>query len=448
MFRSALLILVSLTLSACGSAYISQDVVASEDGSVQIVPLTQSTAQAANSSPYRPKQIPASFYQVTETPGGIRGNGEPPEPAFNEQQRPSELELRAPPHLSQMPYRIGVGDVVLLATKSAKDSVAELSGLLAAQNSRQGYTVQDDGAIAVPDVGRISIAGLTLEQAEAAVFQALIEQSINPSFSLEISKFNSQRVSIGGAVAKPTIIPISLTGLRLDEALSAAGGISTPDREFVLIRLYREGNLYQIPFSEYLRRAEMQKVLLTAGDSIFVDTEFELAKAEGYFAEQIALSNLRRSVRMQALSELQTQVGLRRAALNEKRDNFLTRVKLDSVDRDYVYLTGEVNKPGRFDIPFGRSATLADALYSEGGFNIKTGDPSEIYVLRGTKQSDAVTAYHLDARNVANLIIATQFSMRPNDVIFVAEQPITRWNRVVQQIVPSLITSGVVAATR
>jgi polysaccharide export outer membrane protein len=35
--------------------------------------------------------------------------------------------------------------------------------------------------------------------------------------------------------------------------------------------------------------------------------------------------------------------------------------------------------------------------------------------------------------------------MRSNDIVFIAEQPVTRWNRVVQQIVPSLITAGATA---
>ncbi|MEE3317405.1 MAG: hypothetical protein VX202_06545, partial [Pseudomonadota bacterium] len=30
-----------------------------------------------------------------------------------------------------------------------------------------------------------------------------------------------------------------------------------------------------------------------------------------------------------------------------------------------------------------------------------------------------------------------------NDVIFVAEQPVTRWGRVIDQITPSLIVAGV-----
>ena len=76
----------------------------------------------------------------------------------------------------------------------------------------------------------------------------------------------------------------------------------------------------------------------------------------------------------------------------------------------------------------------------------QSGNPAQIYILRADGQG-AVTAWQLDARNIANLVVATQVVMQPNDIVFIAEQPVTRWNRVVQQIVPSLITSGAGLAT-
>ena len=114
----------------------------------------------------------------------------------------------------------------------------------------------------------------------------------------------------------------------------------------------------------------------------------------------------------------------------------------DAIARDYAYLTGEVSQPGRFTLPFGRTASLADALYSHGGFDTQTGNPTQIYVLRGSPDtSEAVTAFNLNAKSAAELILATRMELRPNDVIFVAEQPVTRWNRVITQITPSLLTS-------
>ncbi|WP_375174414.1 polysaccharide biosynthesis/export family protein [Pseudooceanicola sp.] len=435
-----------LALSGCGVAYVSPKVVDNE--TVTIVEMTPDTIRAANASDYRPKDLPAVFYSQAGGPSAGRGVGALPQPSVAPQQRPEALAFREPPQVPMRPYEIGVGDVLLLATRGNSTTVEELSGLLAAQNRRQGYTVQDDGAIAIPEVGRVMVAGKTLEEAETMLFQRLVENQIDPAFSVEIAEFNSQRVAIGGAVAQPTIVPITLTELTLDQALSAAGGIASKDLDYASIRIYRDGALYQIPLTTYLAQPKLQKKRLAAGDSVFVDTEYELDRARAYFEEQIQLAQYRQSARTQALAELQAEMDIRRQALQEQRDNFNNRIELDGVDRDYVYLTGEVTTPSRYPMPFERQSSLADALYSSGGFSSSTANPSQIYVLRGSDDPAAfgtVTAYRLDARNAVNLTLATRFEMRPNDVVFVAEQPITRWNRVVQQIVPSLLTSGATA---
>lgn len=434
-----------LFVTGCGAAYISSKV-SDADDKVRILRLTPESVLAANRSSYYPKDLPAVFFANAGGPQGVRGVGVTPPPSLERPRKPGSLAMRVPPQVPAQPYKIGVGDVLLLATRGSSSTVEQLSGLLAAQNRRQGYTVQDDGAIAIPEVGRVMVGGKTLEEAETALFHKLVENQIDPSFSVEIAEFNSKRVSIGGAVSKPTVVPITLTTLTLDQALSAAGGISTRDLDYATIRIYRDGSLYQIPLQEYLRRPELQKLRLDANDSLFIDTEYELDRAQAYFNEQIKLANYRQNARIQALNELQAEVNLRREALNEERQNFQTRIDLDGVDRDYVYLTGEVTTPSRFTMPFGRKATLADALYDKGGFSSNTANPSQIYVLRSSPdpaEFGAVTAWHLNARNAANFTLATRMELRPNDVIFIAEQPITRWNRVVQQIVPSLITSGV-----
>jgi len=449
MFKRLIAIAGLAALSSCGVAYISPKVTDADD-KVRIIKLDGQSVLAANRSTYSPQELPAVFFQSAGGPSAGRGAGAVPSPTVERQSPPETLALRVPNDPPRMPYDIGVGDVLLLATRSSGGTVEELSGLLAAQNRRQGYTVQDDGAIAIPDVGRVAVVGLTLEEAEATLFQRLLEKQIDPTFSLEIAEFNSKRVTVGGAVGNPTIAPITLTALTLDQALAAAGGIQTPDLDYVSIRIYRDGALYQIPLAEYLRRGDLQKTRLVAGDSVFVDTEYQLDRAQDYFAEQITLSQFRQQSRILALNELKTEVDLRRAALGDVRTNYQARLELDAVGRDYAYLSGEVNRPGRFTLPFGRKATLADALYSEGGFSTEKANPGQIYILRGStdpREFGAVTAWHLDARNAANLILATRMELRPNDIVFVAEQPVTRWNRVVSQITPSLFT-GVANAVK
>ncbi|WP_417718665.1 polysaccharide biosynthesis/export family protein [Salipiger sp.] len=450
LIRTLLAALTLVAATGCGAIYHSPSVNPLKDGDtkVRVVKLTPESVLVANRSTYRPKQLPAVFFQTAGMGSGLRGAGATPSPVFDQTFKPNALESRIPPAVPQGPYRIGVGDVVLLATPQVGSTVEQLTGLLAASNSRQGYTVQDDGSIAIPNVGRVQVSGMTLEEAEDRLFQRLVENQIDPTFSLEIAEFNSKKVSIGGAVARPAVAPVTLTPLYLDEALAAAGGITVEDQDYASIRIYRDGTLYQIPLKDFYSSRSLPKIQLVDGDSVFVDTEYELDLAQAYFEEQIRISEFRQTARIAALNELNSEVNIRRGALSEERDNYMTRLELDSVDRDYVYLAGEVKAQARYPLPFGKTATLADALYSNGGVLTQTGDVREIYVLRGSadpREFSAVTALQLDGRDASNFMLATRLELRPNDVIFVAEQPVTRWGRVIQQITPSLITTTAAA---
>ncbi|MFL4472277.1 polysaccharide biosynthesis/export family protein [Tateyamaria armeniaca] len=336
-----------------------------------------------------------------------------------------------------------------MSTPSTGSTVEELSGLLAAQNARQGYTVQDDGSINIPNVGRVRIAGLTIESAEDVLFQRLVENQFDPTFSLEIAEFNSRKVSIGGAVGNPAVVPIGLTPLFLGDALAAAGSVTVQDQDFASVRIYRDGTLYQIPLTTLYSRADLLRTRLTDGDAVFVDTEYELDQAQSYFEQQIALVGARQQARSAALNELQAEVSIRRGQLDEARTNFQLRRELGADNRDYVYLTGEVGLQSRYALPYERRAKLADALFQDArGITVILGDISQIYVLRASqdpREFGAVTAWHLDARNAANYALMTNFELRPDDVIFIAQQPITRWNRAISQVVPSLLNTARIA---
>jgi polysaccharide biosynthesis/export protein len=443
-----------LVLAGCSTIYRSPNVVAGVNDStnVRVVAITAETVSQANRSPYTPKTLPAIFSLTAGSGAGRvpRGVGALPEAPSTQEGQPGNLALKVPPAVNPGPYKIGVGDVVVLATPAANNTVEQLSGLLAAQNSRQGYTVQDDGSVNIPNVGRVMIAGMTVDEAEAELFQRLVENQIDPTFSLEMSEFNSRRVSIGGAVGKPTVLPITLTPLFLDEALAAAGGVGVADIDYASVRIYRDGTLYQIPLNDLYSNAGLQRTRLVEGDSIFVDTDYKLDRAEAYFRQQIALTNTRLLGRERALNELAVEIRLRRSDLVEARENFDTRLELGAVNQDYVYLFGEVGQQSRFVLPFERQATLADALFDgAAGIAKETGDVSQVYVLRASsdpREFGAVTAWHLNARNAANIVLATRFQLRPNDIVFIAENPVTKWGRTIQQITPSLITTAAAVA--
>ena len=443
---AALLLGLTTGLAGCGITYVSPTVSGQASGvDVRVVPLTRETVLLANRAPYAPRSLPDYFRQGAGF-GDLRGAGALPSPPVLPDLRPGQLDFRPPPPARNGAYRIGQGDVIRLATRGTTTSgLTDLGVEQDTGSVLQQYTVRDDGTIGVPTIGTVEIAGMTIDEAEARLFQRFIEAGLDPSFSAEIAEYRAARIAVGGEVGSPVVIPVTLNIPTLDEALIAAGGIQVATPEYAAIRLYREGTLYQIPLAVYAQRADLRSAILQAGDSVFVDSTYDLDRALAYFQQQIELSGLRRSARTTALAELSSEIALRRAALSEQRELFGARSELGAEARDYVYLAGEVAQQSRFTLPYEQQATLADVLYGSGGFDVTTGNPAQIYILRASDnpaEFGAVTAWHLNAANAANLTLAADIQMRPDDIVFIEEQPITRWNRALQQFFPTLINAA------
>ena len=97
-------------------------------------------------------------------------------------------------------------------------------------------------------------------------------------------------------------------------------------------------------------------------------------------------------------------------------------------------ITNDPTFPKIFKINPANPETLADALFTEGGaLSTTSAKRSEVYLLRGT---NPVMAYHLDAQSPTRLIVANAMELRPNDILYVAEQPVVSFNRALATIVP------------
>lgn len=109
-----------------------------------------------------------------------------------------------------------------------------------------------------------------------------------------------------------------------------------------------------------------------------------------------------------------------------------------------IYVFGEVNKPGF--IPLNdQPLTIVDALTMVGSFDSNAADPSHIYVIRGNFEHPNI--YWLNAKTADAMLLAEHFNLQPGDVLYVSSAVTTRWNRIINQLLPTVQTVWYTKAT-
>ena len=243
----------------------------------------------------------------------------------------------------------------------------------------QGHLVGPDGTIFFPYIGIVQVGGRTLAEVRDEVSERLARFIQDPQLDVRIAAFRSKRVYVTGEVSTPGVVPITDVPLTLVEALSVTGG-ATPEAALQGVQVIRDGVARTFDVQALLERGDMtQNLLLRDGDVIYVPES-------SYFA---------------------------------------------------VHVMGEVKTPGVVRMTRGR-LNLAEAITLSGGFDPETSDPARVLVFRNG--GDRPVVYWLDAKSPHTMLLATQFQMQPQDVVFVASTGLARWNRLVSQILPTVQT--------
>lgn len=164
-------------------------------------------------------------------------------------------------------YRIGPADVLEISVFK----VTELS---------KTAQVSENGTIALPLVGEVQAAGRTPRQMETELARMLGNGYLQkPQITVFVKEFNSQRVTIEGAVKKPGVFPIQ-GRMTLLQILANAQGLDTiADDTVLLVRTSlgkREAARFDI---SQIRAGSAEDPQLQAGDVVIVGTS---ALKEGF----------------------------------------------------------------------------------------------------------------------------------------------------------------------
>lgn len=164
-------------------------------------------------------------------------------------------------------YRIGPQDVLDISVFK----VPELT---------KTVQVADSGTINLPLVGEIAATGRTAQEIERDLTKQLGAKYLqNPQVTVFVKEYNSQRVTIEGAVKKPGVYPIRGKSSLL-QIIATAEGLTDVAQYDVAVFREINGKRSAAKFDiEKIRSGETEDPLLQQGDTVVVGTS---ALAVGY----------------------------------------------------------------------------------------------------------------------------------------------------------------------
>lgn len=227
MKKNAILVLISVGfLSACTSSN----------------PYTPSVAETSAAA--------RSVEALNSVPNLVQNSA----PTGNYQAAPAKVTAyRAPAVISD---RLNVGDVL------------DVNVFKVADLSAKNLTVESSGTISLPLVGAISVAGLSITQAEQKITQRLTEFMQAPQVSISrTNKSIENRVTVEGEVRTPGVFPIKgylsfLQAIALAQGLSEVGDSRT-------VYFYRDGNRHLVNL-DLVRNGTISDPILRGDDRIVV----------------------------------------------------------------------------------------------------------------------------------------------------------------------------------
>ncbi len=306
--------------------------------------------------------------------------------------------------------RIGVGDTIAvtiwevgpggLFSGAASAPVVEGGGATGASTSTiPAQIVARDGAISVPFAGRVHVAGLTPEGAEAAIRGRLAGQAMEPQVVVTVVTNVSGTVSVMGEVTGAARVPLSLRGDRLLDVIATAGGIRSPVHD-TIIQLTRDGATATVPLRTLLENPQ-ENIFARPGDVITVSRD------------------------------TRTFIALGASGANS-------------------------------EVPFGSARlNLVQAMGKSGGISDSRADPEGVFVMRYepaevARQLDprnplpeaggaVPVVYRLDLNNGRAFFNAQRFAMVNGDIVYISTAPLEEWRKVLSlfQTVTQPITSGI-----
>jgi polysaccharide biosynthesis/export protein len=135
-------------------------------------------------------------------------------------------------HGGRPQLRLGIGDVVSITIyESGPGGLFTSAASAGGAAALPAQTISSAGTITVPYAGVVQAAGRTVTELERRIEAALKDKAIEPQVIVNVQDQRSNQVSVLGQVTVPGQIPLLPGGIRLLDAIARAGGTRIPGHE-------------------------------------------------------------------------------------------------------------------------------------------------------------------------------------------------------------------------
>jgi len=318
-------------------------------------------------------------------------------------------------------YMLDVGDVLQVQLVGSKGFEEEL-------------VINPDGSISMPDIGKIVIAGLSLNDASQLIKSKVNLAFISSEAFISLSQIRDVNILVTGNSVNPGIY--TLTGnSNILHALSAAGGIS----EFGSLReinLIRDNTIIEtLDLYDLLVEGKYNlKKRLRSGDVVFVEAKKNIITIDGAvnrpakyeaFDDQklISIINYANGINLNADRENISLERLFEGSLKTipvPNDSYFEAINVQNGDsiyiREYPYrqakITGAVLKPGSYTMAAGE--TINDLIKKAGGYTENAYQFGAVYLNDDAKAVNELSKEILYQEFLDNIIAASQQNIGGN----------------------------------
>ncbi len=318
-------------------------------------------------------------------------------------------------------YMLDVGDVLEIQLVGPNEYIEELS-------------INSDGSISMPNIGKVVIAGLSLNDASQLVKSKVNSALIGNEAFISLTEIRDVNIVVTGNAENPGIY--TLTGnSNILHALSAAGGISKFGslREINLIRdniIIETLDIYDL----LIEGKYNLKKRLRSGDVVFVEAVKNIVTIDGainrpamYEAlddqKLISIINYANGITRNADRENISLERLSEGALKTipvPNDSYFEAINVEDGDliyfREYPYrqakISGAVLKPGSYTMAAGD--TINDLIKKAGGFTENAYQFGAVYLNEDAKTVNELSKEILYQEFLDNIIAVAQQNIGGN----------------------------------